>query len=64
MEGQLGNDPGHYKEFHSSWLGLKENVILGHLVPAGTGYKIYYSLNAIPTEAAISENKEESKEGF
>jgi DNA-directed RNA polymerase subunit beta' len=23
-------------------LGLKENVILGHLVPAGTGFKLYH----------------------
>ena len=23
-------------------LGLKENVILGHLVPAGTGFKAYH----------------------
>jgi DNA-directed RNA polymerase subunit beta' len=30
-------------------VGLKENVILGHLVPAGTGYKSYCSLYAVPT---------------
>jgi len=23
------------------WLGLKENVILGHLIPAGTGFNTF-----------------------
>lgn len=39
-------------------VGLKENVILGHLVPAGTGYKSYCSLSAMPTEAAVSKGAE------
>ncbi|MBI2472179.1 MAG: DNA-directed RNA polymerase subunit beta' [Planctomycetes bacterium] len=43
-------------------VGLKENVILGHLVPAGTGYKSYYSLTAMPTEAVISMEAEEHKD--
>ncbi|MDN3509738.1 MAG: DNA-directed RNA polymerase subunit beta' [Candidatus Jettenia sp. CY-1] len=43
-------------------VGLKENVILGHLVPAGTGYKTYLSLSAIPTETAISKEFERSKD--
>ena len=24
-----------------AWLGLKENVILGHLIPAGTGFTLH-----------------------
>ena len=43
-------------------VGLKENVILGHLVPAGTGYKSYYSLTAVPTEAVTSKEKEEHED--
>lgn len=29
-------------------IGLKENVILGKLIPAGTGMKLYQNINAIP----------------
>lgn len=36
-------------------VGLKENVILGHLVPAGTGYKIYTPLSVVPSEAVAKE---------
>jgi len=43
-------------------VGLKENVILGHLVPAGTGYKSYYSLTAMPTEAVTSKETEEHED--
>ncbi|HHT9106644.1 MAG TPA: DNA-directed RNA polymerase subunit beta' [Candidatus Wujingus californicus] len=45
-------------------VGLKENVILGHLIPAGTGYKSYTSLYSIPTELAVSKDfgKQENKE--
>jgi DNA-directed RNA polymerase subunit beta' len=43
-------------------VGLKENVILGHLVPAGTGYKTYCSLSAIPTEIATLKELEEQKD--
>ncbi|MEK6568221.1 MAG: hypothetical protein AABZ27_05770, partial [Candidatus Omnitrophota bacterium] len=28
-------------------LGLKENVIVGHLIPAGTGLKIHQSIEAV-----------------
>ncbi|MDH4157392.1 MAG: DNA-directed RNA polymerase subunit beta' [candidate division Zixibacteria bacterium] len=31
-------------------LGLKENVIIGHLIPAGTGVEKYKSLHSIPDE--------------
>jgi DNA-directed RNA polymerase subunit beta' len=43
-------------------VGLKENVILGHLVPAGTGYKSYYSLAAMPTEIAATTEIETHKD--
>ena len=44
-------------------VGLKENVILGHLVPAGTGYKSYNTLCAISTsEVAIKETSKQKEE--
>ena len=44
-------------------VGLKENVILGHLVPAGTGYKSYNTLCAISTsEVAIKEASKQKEE--
>ncbi len=44
-------------------VGLKENVILGHLVPAGTGYKSYNTLYAISTsEVAIKETSKQKEE--
>jgi DNA-directed RNA polymerase subunit beta' len=30
--------------------GLKENVIVGHLIPAGTGIRRYRSLSVAPRE--------------
>ena len=36
-------------------IGLKENVIIGKLIPAGTGMKIYKDINTIPVEAADNE---------
>jgi DNA-directed RNA polymerase subunit beta' len=33
-------------------LGLKENVILGKLIPAGTGLMRYRNINVEPTEEA------------
>ena len=41
-------------------LGLKENVILGHLVPTGTGCKLYHKLSMIRAQTGLSE-KEEAK---
>ncbi|MFM6966895.1 MAG: DNA-directed RNA polymerase subunit beta', partial [Rhodoluna sp.] len=35
--------------------GLKENVIIGKLIPAGTGLTAYRGINAVPTEAAKNE---------
>ena len=40
--------------------GLKENVILGKLIPAGTGMKIYKSIgvqSAEQSESVIVENR-------
>ncbi len=42
-------------------VGLKENVILGHLVPAGTGYKLYNALSAMPTKIEAAQVSEESE---
>jgi DNA-directed RNA polymerase subunit beta' len=43
-------------------LGLKENVVMGHLIPAGTGIKKYRSLMLESEEVEVSEEKEEEKE--
>jgi DNA-directed RNA polymerase subunit beta' len=48
-------------------VGLKENVILGHLVPAGTGFRTHQEaevrLNATPHPAAADGTAEEPAEG-
>ena len=36
-------------------LGLKENVIIGKLVPAGTGMKCYSDVEVVPTAPAVIE---------
>lgn len=38
-----------------SLLGLKENVILGKLIPAGTGLSRYRNVRVEPTEEAKAE---------
>jgi DNA-directed RNA polymerase subunit beta' len=43
-------------------VGLKENVILGHLVPTGTGYKPYHMLTMKKAEVETSDEKEVEKE--
>ena len=43
-------------------IGLKENVILGHLVPTGTGYKPYHLLPIKKAEVETSDEKEVEKE--
>jgi DNA-directed RNA polymerase subunit beta' len=38
-------------------VGLKENVIVGHMVPVGTGYKYYQALEVkkhVPLEALLA----------
>jgi DNA-directed RNA polymerase subunit beta' len=39
-------------------LGLKENVVMGHLIPAGTGLKKYKSLMLTSEQQVEEENKE------
>jgi DNA-directed RNA polymerase subunit beta' len=39
-------------------LGLKENVVMGHLIPAGTGLKKYRNI-ILTTEEVVEEKKEE-----
>ncbi len=41
-------------------LGLKENVVMGHLIPAGTGLKKYRNI-MLKSEIAVPEVKEEEK---
>jgi DNA-directed RNA polymerase subunit beta' len=44
-------------------LGLKENVILGHLIPAGTAFKPYFELKVKHlVEAPLPKGFEELKE--
>jgi len=39
--------------------GLKENVIVGKLIPAGTGMKVYNNLKVLPMEVISDEENEE-----
>lgn len=39
-------------------LGLKENVIVGHLIPAGTGLKIHRNIEAVKETGVKEENRE------
>ena len=39
-------------------MGLKENVIIGKLVPAGTGMSCYNDVQVVPTKSDVSENIE------
>ncbi len=41
-------------------LGLKENVIIGHLIPAGTGIEKYRAMKIVVPEEEIEEKKAES----
>jgi DNA-directed RNA polymerase subunit beta' len=41
-------------------IGLKENVLLGHLIPAGTGFKPYQSIRVLPL-AEPPENDDDSE---
>ncbi|MBI4576086.1 MAG: hypothetical protein HY722_07485, partial [Planctomycetes bacterium] len=43
-------------------LGLKENVILGHMIPAGTGFKEYYekTVRTVGEPPPVVEAAEES----
>ena len=44
-------------------LGLKENVIIGKLIPAGTGLQAYNSFAAAPAEIPAMEEAEPVLEG-
>ena len=37
-------------------IGLKENVIIGKLIPAGTGMKIYKNISTAPAETGSAED--------
>jgi len=44
--------------------GLKENVIMGHLIPAGTGFKSHIGVEMVKEVLELKgEKKEEKKEG-
>ena len=45
-------------------VGLKENVILGHLIPAGTGYSIHQKIRVkhLVEPAAAPEREREPRE--
>jgi DNA-directed RNA polymerase subunit beta' len=43
-------------------LGLKENVVMGHLIPAGTGIKKYRNIILESEEVEIPEENEQEKE--
>ncbi len=45
-------------------IGLKENVIIGHLIPAGTGMKVYRRLELIENEDQEHEEIEEATESI
>ncbi|GAB4320499.1 MAG: DNA-directed RNA polymerase subunit beta' [Candidatus Zixiibacteriota bacterium] len=42
--------------------GLKENVIIGHLIPAGTGLEVYRSIEIPPEEMPAEEIQEQEPE--
>jgi len=42
-------------------IGLKENVLLGHLIPAGTGFKPYHGLKVRVNGEPISDDHEEAE---
>ncbi len=45
-----------------SLLGLKENVIMGHLIPAGTGLKHFRNIQVVSTEAPTAPEEAEHEE--
>jgi len=42
-------------------LGLKENVIVGHLIPAGTGFKAHRDIEVVKVVEGSAEKKEEKE---
>ncbi len=52
-------------EGKSDWLrGLKENVIIGRLIPAGTGFNAYEDMMLLPDDSAYEGVIEEEEEEF
>lgn len=52
-------------EGKSDWLrGLKENVIIGRLIPAGTGFNAYEDMMLLPDDSAYDGVLEEEEEEF
>jgi len=47
---------------HDDLLGLKENVILGHMVPTGTGFKGHYMTKVVKVGVDKNAAEEEGKE--
>jgi DNA-directed RNA polymerase subunit beta' len=43
---------------HDNLFGLKENVIVGHLIPAGTGFRAHREIEVVKEAKAKEENKE------
>jgi DNA-directed RNA polymerase subunit beta' len=43
-------------------VGLKENVILGHLIPAGTGFKLFKEAEVRISEEALADLEEQEEE--
>jgi DNA-directed RNA polymerase subunit beta' len=40
-------------------IGLKENIIMGHLIPAGTGFKAHNDIDLVRNVSEIDEKKKE-----
>jgi len=47
---------------HDNLYGLKENVIVGHLIPAGTGFRDHRVAEPMPTIELATEDKKEDTE--
>ncbi|MDD5730556.1 MAG: DNA-directed RNA polymerase subunit beta' [Candidatus Omnitrophica bacterium] len=47
---------------HDDLLGLKENVIVGHLIPAGTGFKIHRDIEVVKQAQPKETTTEKAKE--
>jgi len=47
---------------HDELFGLKENVIVGHLIPAGTGFRAHRDIEVVKIAAEDSAAKSQKKE--
>ncbi|MDD5166121.1 MAG: DNA-directed RNA polymerase subunit beta' [Candidatus Omnitrophica bacterium] len=48
---------------HDELFGLKENVIVGHLIPAGTGFRNHREIEIIKAASKLEEKAAEKEEG-